>query len=86
MPVAEALSVGVPVLCSDIGAHREVGGDTPDYAGPIDGARWLALILDHASQGPAYQAQMQRLPAWGQPTWTQHMAIVARAISELDGS
>lgn len=86
MPVAEALSVGVPVVCSDIAAHREVGGEVPDYAGPLDGARWQALILDHAVQGPAYQAQMRRLPSWDQPTWDQHMEIVARAISELEKS
>ena len=83
MPVAEALSVGVPVVCSDIAAHREVGGDAPDYAGPLDGARWQSLILDHARQGPAWQAQMQRLPVWEQPTWDTHMEIVARAIGDL---
>ncbi len=86
MPVAEALSVGVPVVCSDIAAHREVGMDAPDYAAPLDGARWQTLILDHANHGPAWQAQMARLPAWDQPTWNQHMDIVACAIGELDGS
>ncbi len=86
MPVAEALAVGVPVVCSDIAAHREVGGDAPDYAGPLDGARWQSLILDHARRGPAHLAQMQRLTAWSQPTWAQHMAVVARAIDELAGS
>ncbi|MBB3859403.1 glycosyltransferase involved in cell wall biosynthesis [Novosphingobium hassiacum] len=86
MPVAEALSVGVPVVCSDIAAHREVGGDVPDYVGPLDGARWQALILDHSMQGPAHQAQMQRLPAWHEPTWAEHMQTVALAIGELAGS
>ncbi|MEL0212200.1 MAG: glycosyltransferase, partial [Novosphingobium sp.] len=60
MPIAEALSVGVPVICSDIPAHHEVGGDTPDYAGPLDGARWKSLVLDHAERGPAWQAQAAR--------------------------
>jgi len=85
MPVAEALSVGVPVICSNIPAHREVGGTTPDYADPLDGPRWKALVLDHAQGGVMRQAQMKRLPQWREPTWDQHMAVVGQAISDLGG-
>lgn len=84
MPVAEALSVGVPVICSAIPAHHEVGRDAPDYADPLDGPRWKALILDHAAKGPAWQAQMQRLANWQAPGWDDHMAIVAGAIGSLE--
>lgn len=83
MPVAEALSVGVPVLCSDIPAHHEVGGAVPDYLDPLDGPSWKVAILDHAQQGAAYQAQRQRLPQWDEPTWDDHMGIVVRAIAQL---
>lgn len=83
MPIAEALSVGVPVICSDIPAHHEVGGDTPDYAGPLDGARWKSLVLDHAERGPAWQAQAARLPRWQAPTWEDHMGLVEQALSRL---
>jgi glycosyltransferase involved in cell wall biosynthesis len=83
MPVAEALSVGVPVICSDIAAHREVGGDVPDFADPLDGRRWQELILDHAGKGPAWQAQMARIPAWRNPGWDEHMDIVAGVIEAL---
>ncbi len=34
MPVSEAMAAGVPVACSDIGALREVGGDTIHYFNP----------------------------------------------------
>jgi glycosyltransferase involved in cell wall biosynthesis len=83
MPVAEALSVGVPVICSTIPAHHEVGGTAPDYADPLDGPRWRALITDFAAKGPHWQAQMARLPAWRAPCWDDHMQIVARAIEAL---
>ncbi|WP_372732222.1 glycosyltransferase family 4 protein [Novosphingobium sp.] len=83
LPVAEALTVGVPVICSDIAAHREVGGDVPDYVDPLDGPTWMALILDHTVGGPANQAQKQRLPQWHEPTWVEHLEIVAKAIAEL---
>lgn len=83
MPVAEALSLGTPVLSSDLPALREVGGTTPDYIDPLDGPGWRASILDHAARGPAYRAQMQRLPQWQAPGWDEHVAIVARAIAAL---
>lgn len=83
MPVAEALSVGVPVLCSDIPAHHEVGGAVPDYIDPLDGPSWKQAILDHAWKGPAWQGQMQRLPEWHEPTWAEHMEIVVSAIEQL---
>jgi len=83
MPVAEALSVSVPVICSDIAAHREVGGDAPDYADPLDGQRWQELVLDHGRKGPFWQAQKARIPAWHNPDWDAHMEIVAKAIEAL---
>ncbi|MCX7284499.1 MAG: glycosyltransferase family 1 protein [Novosphingobium sp.] len=83
MPVAEALSVGVPVICSDIPAHHEVGNAAPDYVDPLDGPGWKALILDYAGKGPRWSAQMARLARWQAPTWQDHMAIVAAAIQDL---
>jgi len=83
MPVAEALSLGTPVLSSDLPALQEVGGTTPDYLDPLDGPGWRALILDHAAHGPAYRAQLERLPRWRAPTWEAHIAIVARAAAAL---
>ena len=51
LPVAEALALGVPVLCSDLPALREVGGEVPEYLDPLDGAGWRARVLDYAA-GP----------------------------------
>jgi glycosyltransferase involved in cell wall biosynthesis len=83
MPVAEALSVGTPVLCSDISALREAGGEAPDYLDPLDGASWKGMILDHAELGPRHAAQMHRLAQWRAPTWEQHIAIVCETITAL---
>ncbi|WP_340267440.1 glycosyltransferase family 4 protein [Sphingobium mellinum] len=83
MPVAEALSVGTPVICSDLPALREAGGEVPDYLSPLDGPGWQALILDHASRGPRHGAQMLRLPHWHMPDWTEHIDAVAAAIAAL---
>jgi glycosyltransferase involved in cell wall biosynthesis len=83
MPVAEALSVGTPVLSSDLPALREVGEDVPDYLDPLDGPGWRAAILDHATRGPLHRAQLARLPGWHNPSWAEHIAIVAEAIEDM---
>jgi glycosyltransferase involved in cell wall biosynthesis len=85
MPVAEALSVGTPVVCSDLATLREVGGAVPDYLDPLDGPGWKAAVLDHARQGPLHAAQHARLPSWHNPTWNEHVGIVARAVAGLGG-
>ena len=83
MPVAEALSVGTPVLCSDLPALREAGGSVPDFLDPLDGPGWKAHILDHARAGPLHAAQMQRLPHWPSPSWAEHIRILCEAIDDL---
>jgi hypothetical protein len=83
MPVAEALSVGTPVICSDLPALREAGGEVPDFLDPLDGPAWTAHILDHFRAGALHTAQTQRLAQWEPPTWDDHMAIVCEAIDDL---
>lgn len=83
MPVAEALAVGTPVLCSDLPALREAGGDAPDFIDPLDGPGWRAGILDHFAGGPLRAAQLARIPAYRAPTWAAHIEIVLDAIAAL---
>ena len=80
MPVAEALSVGTPVIASNIAAHREVGGEVPDYHDPLDGPAWEAAVLDYAHRGPLYLGQLARLPQWHAPGWAEHMAVASKVI------
>ncbi len=84
MPVAEALLAGTPVICSDLPALREAGGDAPDFLDPLDGPEWQAHILDHAQAGPLYRAQIARLARWHAPTWRSHFRIVCDVIEELE--
>jgi glycosyltransferase involved in cell wall biosynthesis len=83
-PVVEALQHGVPVLCSDIPALREIGGGVPEFLDPLDGPGWRAAILDYAApQSPRRAAQMARLPGWRAPRWPEHFAAVDRFIAEI---
>jgi glycosyltransferase involved in cell wall biosynthesis len=51
LPVAEALSLGVPVIASDIPAHREVGGRWAAFIDPIDGLTWVRTIKGFVEAG-----------------------------------
>jgi len=83
MPITEALSVGTPVICSDLPALREAGGAVPDFLDPLDGPGWAACIRDHADNGPLHQAQLERMGGWSAPSWADHMAVVCAAIADL---
>ena len=87
LPVAEALSAGTPVLCSDLPALREVGGVTPEYLDPLDGLSWLAAIRDYT--GPASERradQLARLSQWAPPSWQAHLDAVLGLIDQVSGS
>ena len=81
MPIAEALALGTPVLASDLAAHREAGGNAPDYLDPLDGPAWRAAILDYAKEGDMRSAQVERIRDWHAPDWSDHMKIAAAVIA-----
>ncbi len=86
LPLAEALALGVPALCSDLPALREVGGAVPDYLDPLDGAAWRRAVLDYAAPDSAARAaQLSRLEGWRAPGWDAHFdavdALLERVVS-----
>lgn len=82
LPLAEALALGVPALCSDLPALREVGGEVPEYLDPLDGTGWLRVVLEYAAPDSAARArQLARLATWSAPRWDSHMQQV---VSWLD--
>ena len=77
LPLAEALSLGVPAICSDLPALREVGRDVPEYLDPLDGLGWRRLILSFAEADSRIRAaQLQRLERWAAATWENHFALL----------
>jgi glycosyltransferase involved in cell wall biosynthesis len=84
LPLAEALALGVPALCSDLPALREVGGDAPDYLDPIDGLGWMNAILHYIDpHSPRRTAQLRRIAAWSAPQWPPHLEAVLQLIDTL---
>ena len=87
LPLAEALGQGVPALCSDLPALREVGGDAPEYLDPLDGLGWLRAVRDYAAPGSARRAaQLARIARWRAPSWGAHMDAALAFIDAAAGS
>ncbi|WP_245214158.1 glycosyltransferase family 4 protein [Pararoseomonas indoligenes] len=84
LPLAEALALGVPAICSDLPALREVGGEVPDYLDPLDGIAWRSAILDYMqTDSQAREAQLARLAGWRAPRWDEHFARVDEVLCRL---
>ena len=84
LPLAEALALGVPAICSDLPALREVGGTVPDYLDPLDGPAWRNATLDYAEPASGSRtAQIERLAGWRPPRWEAHFAAVDEMLASL---
>jgi glycosyltransferase involved in cell wall biosynthesis len=84
LPVVEALAAGVPVIASDLPAFRELAGDIPEYADPLDGPLWLELVREYARPESARRAaQLARMRTFRAPTWERHFAIVDEFLDGL---
>jgi glycosyltransferase involved in cell wall biosynthesis len=84
LPLAEALALGVPALCADLPALREVGGDVPEYLDPLDGRGWMACIAEFSRTGSDRRAaQLARLARWRAPNWHCHFQAVMELVDEM---
>ncbi|WP_284948098.1 glycosyltransferase family 4 protein [Acidisoma cladoniae] len=84
LPLAEALALGAPVICSDIAVFREVGGDVPVYLDPLDGLGWLHMVEAFAGPGAAArESQRARLASRPEPSWRDSVREGLAFIAEL---
>ncbi len=80
LPIVEAHAMGVPVIASDLPAHREVGGDAATYVAPLDGPGWREAILAFARDDVRHGERRAAItpPA----TWEAHFAAVEPALRD----
>ncbi|KVF61567.1 glycosyl transferase family 1 [Burkholderia cepacia] len=84
MPLVEALTLGVPVLASDLRVFHEIAGDIPDYLDPLDGPGWLTRIHAFAHPDSADRtAQLARMAHFQVPTWQTHFDHVDQFLETL---
>ncbi|ADP71689.1 glycosyl transferase group 1 [Rhodomicrobium vannielii ATCC 17100] len=86
LPIAEALSLGVPAIVSSIPAHREVGGEQAFYIDPIDGMAWLKILTAFVNTNSAERSRALDMARNFKPfTLKEHVGIAAdfaRALTE----
>ncbi|HUL42018.1 MAG TPA: glycosyltransferase, partial [Burkholderiales bacterium] len=84
LPVSEALSLGVPVIASDLPVFREFAGAIPEYANPLDAQRWMELVDEYTDAHSARRrAQLERIADYRPTTWAQHLNTVDEFLSQL---
>ena len=85
LPVVEALSLGVPVICSDLPALREIAGDVPCIVPPDDRDAWTRAVRDFIDDSPARRLQVERANGLRFTTWSDHFDIVESALRSVTG-
>lgn len=84
MPLVEALTLGVPVIASNLPVFREIAGDIPEYIDPLDGKGWAKSITDFTRMdSPTRQAQQHRMSQFIPPTWETHFAQVELLLDQV---
>ncbi len=86
LPVIEALTLGTPVIASDLPAHREVGGACATYLPPDDPAAWAAEISRRTIETVANPAEIAALEAFHPITEAAYFATVRAFLQEVVGA
>lgn len=84
MPLVEAIVANVPVVCSDIPAHRESGQMLPIYISPNDGAGWLDAIDKLTKSSELSTKIIDGYKQFKLPTWDEHFCKFEKSLSMLN--
>jgi glycosyltransferase involved in cell wall biosynthesis len=85
IPLIEALTLGTPVIASDLPVFYEIAGDMPEYLDTLDGPGWKRMVLEYTREdSPRRRGQRERIRGYTAPTWENHFAVVEQFLRELD--
>lgn len=72
MPIVEGVAVGIPVVCSDIAAHRESGQNLVKYISVDDSLSWKNTILELSTSDELYTSIVSNYVHYQYPLWSVH--------------
>lgn len=77
LPAVEASAMGIPLIASDIAAHRELVPHAR-LIDPLDGLGWLAALEEWTLTAPV-------APAYSAPTWDRHFQVIEQQVLPPSG-
>jgi len=81
LPLVEALSLGVPAICSNISVFHEIAGDRALYLDPLDSMAWADVIERFTFEDGVRQEAAGRLQGWHFHSWSES---VEKVLSSLE--
>lgn len=76
LPMVEALSLGTPVIASDLPCLAEVGQGIPTLLDPKDCEAWREILEGFDSDHPEFRRQRAQMNRFRAPSWTDHFEAV----------
>jgi glycosyltransferase involved in cell wall biosynthesis len=83
LPIGEALSVGCPVIASDIPVHHEVGGESISYCYPQDVQGLARLFQQQTDANDTEYEQNQRVARALTFSWDSHATQLSAYLQTL---
>jgi glycosyltransferase involved in cell wall biosynthesis len=83
LPVTEALSLGTPVIATNLPVYREVVGEIPTYVDALDVDGWETAIRAFADDSPERERQKRAIAGYVAPDWRSHFAAVEDWLARL---
>ena len=84
LPLVEALSLGVPVLASDIAVFREIGQGVPEFIDTLDSKLWYDMIVEYNKNTSLLrQDQRLRMKQYRHWEWQDHFNTIQHVIEDI---
>jgi glycosyltransferase involved in cell wall biosynthesis len=83
LPLIEALTIGTPVLASDLPTHREVGGDLAIYLDPSDDVAWFDAIMSIVEDDTETAMLRQRIGCYRPVTASDYFGSMGAFLAEF---
>ncbi|MBB4616030.1 glycosyltransferase family 4 protein [Sphingomonas abaci] len=86
LPMAEALTLGTPVIASDLPCFREVGQGIPCLLDPHDVTSWARRIEALDLAAARRQRRVDALHGYCPPRWDDHFATITPWLAAIVGT
>lgn len=81
LPIVESLSMGIPVICSDIEVHRECSQGMAEFINSLDAVKWKEKIIEMSNyDDEEYIEKNKYINNFKPITWTESAEMILNII------